>query len=153
MSYHNTALETYNYYNDRRVQNGFREKWYKSFDKKNMIVKVQIYDEDYEEEVTFPVHFSVCPECQGHGRMVNPSIDAGGISQEEFYDDPDFAEAYLSKVYDIDCSYCKGEKVVPEITISGMSEDMKRKVELLREQQADQEACLAEMMAERRMGA
>jgi len=158
MSYFfNAALETYNYYNDSRVQAGLKGKWYKSFDQKSMTVTIELdlYDEegDYSEDVTFPVHFVVCDGCQGHGKMVNPSIDCGGLSHEELYDDPDFAEAYFGGAYDINCSTCNGNKVVPEITTSGLTEEQEKNLRLFREQQDEKEACFAEMMAELRMGA
>ena len=48
----------------------------------------------------------ICPACHGDGRHVNPSIDAGGISGDDFAQDPDFAEAYFSGVYDQACRVC-----------------------------------------------
>lgn len=157
MSY-NGALETYNYYNDSRVQAGLRGKWYKSFDKLTMTVKVDLFlepeeDDDPDEmEVEFPVHFVVCDGCQGHGTEVNPSIDAGGISGEDMYDDPDFAAAYFGGAYDQNCSTCDGQKVVPEITTTALTEEQKELLKKFREQLDEQEACFREMMAERRMG-
>lgn len=156
----NIAMENYNYYNDPRVQAGLRGKWYETFDKRSMTVDVRLYlepkdDSDYSDEilVTFPVHYEVCDGCEGHGRMVNPSMDAGGISGEDMYDDPDFAEAYFGGAYDQKCSTCNGEKVIPTISETGLSEELKLRLKQLREQQEDQEASFQEMMAERRMGA
>ena len=40
--------------------------------------------------------------------MVNPSIDAGGLSYDDFCDDPDFEEAYFSGRFDVTCSACNG---------------------------------------------
>ena len=40
--------------------------------------------------------------------MVNPNIDAHGISGEEMHADPDFAEDYRNGVYDIPCNACDG---------------------------------------------
>lgn len=48
----------------------------------------------------------ICPICEGDGKYVNPSIDAGGISAETFADDPDFAEEYFSGMYDVACRIC-----------------------------------------------
>ena len=50
----------------------------------------------------------ICPVCEGEGSHVNPSIDAHGISPEEFHQDPDFAEAYFSGAYDVSCKNCRG---------------------------------------------
>jgi len=50
----------------------------------------------------------ICPTCKGEGCYVNPNIDSNGISGEDFADDPDFAEDYLSGAYDVQCATCKG---------------------------------------------
>ena len=50
----------------------------------------------------------ICPVCEGEGKTVNPNIDAGGLSAEDFYDDPDFAEDYRAGAYDIACRACGG---------------------------------------------
>lgn len=50
----------------------------------------------------------ICPACDGEGETVNPSIDAGGLSAEDFAEDPDFAEDYRSGVYDVCCAACGG---------------------------------------------
>lgn len=57
----------------------------------------------------------VCPQCDGKGTMVNPSVDAGGISEFEFAQDPEFRRAYFSGVYDVTCSQCKGKRIVSVI--------------------------------------
>jgi DnaJ-class molecular chaperone len=54
------------------------------------------------------VSWQICPACNGNGSHVNPAIDAGGISSQEFADDPDFAEAYMSGMYDLPCEKCNG---------------------------------------------
>lgn len=50
----------------------------------------------------------ICPVCSGNGAHVNPNIDAHGISREEFDEDPDFREDYMSGVYNITCATCSG---------------------------------------------
>lgn len=62
--------------------------------------------------LTFPAKYDVCPRCEGHGKHVNPNVDGNGISQEEFDADPDFRDNYFAGVYDVQCSFCKGERVV-----------------------------------------
>lgn len=52
--------------------------------------------------------WKICPACRGDGTCVDPNIDARGISAEEFRDDPEFAEDYLSGVYDVSCPACDG---------------------------------------------
>lgn len=58
--------------------------------------------------------FAVCPTCEGRGSHVNPSIDSQGLSAEDFAEDPDFEEAYFSGAYDMPCSECHGQRVVPK---------------------------------------
>lgn len=50
----------------------------------------------------------ICPACSGEGSCVNPNIDANGLTREDFDDDPDFAEDYMSGVYDVRCGACGG---------------------------------------------
>ena len=82
--------------------------WYDSLDEKAMTAVAIINGED----VTMPVQWAVCPTCEGAGSHVNPSIDAGGISPEDFAADPDFEEAYRSGRYDVPCYECGGRRVV-----------------------------------------
>lgn len=67
------------------------------------------------DEHAVPFKWAVCETCQGKGKHVNPSIDCDGISGEDFAEDPDFAESYMSGVYDVTCSECDGKRVVPEL--------------------------------------
>lgn len=66
-----------------------------------------------------PSHFNVtmkwevCGTCEGHGRHVDPSIDACGISREDFDNDPDFEEDYFGGRYDVSCYECDGRRVMP----------------------------------------
>lgn len=50
----------------------------------------------------------ICFTCRGDGHVVNPSIDGCGLSAEDFHEDPDFAEDYMSGAYDIVCRTCGG---------------------------------------------
>lgn len=50
----------------------------------------------------------ICPACGGDGSHVNPNIDANGLTAEDFAEDPDFADDYMSGVYDVRCSVCSG---------------------------------------------
>jgi hypothetical protein len=66
------------------------------------------------------VYFSweVCSVCRGNGQHVNPSIDAHGITWEEFDEDPDFKEEYFSGLYNVTCYECKGLRVLPAGIVS-----------------------------------
>lgn len=134
---------------------------YTSFDPKRMVLSFELVDTDedsptYDEEITleFPAEYQVCSLCHGQGKHVNPSIDAHGISAEEFYDDPDFAEDYLSGTYDVECYRCHGLRVQPEIVAEKeLSEEQRKNLRRLEEYQREEAAYRAECEMERRMGA
>lgn len=68
-------------------------------------------------------HWVVCDLCRGHGKVVNPSIDASGLTREDFDEDPDFADDYRSGQYDITCPRCRGRSTIPVIDATGPSYD------------------------------
>jgi len=108
---------------DHRDIAALRRPWYKHLDKRAMTARVEVLcsEEDVgedargyaTEEVVVNIEWEVCPTCDGRGCHVNPSIDAHGLTAEDFAEDPDFAEDYLRGKYDIHCSECRGERVVP----------------------------------------
>lgn len=65
-----------------------------------------------DEEMVLPTRWGVCPVCEGEGKHVNPSIDCGGLSLEDFDEDPDFEEDYFGGFYDVTCNCCQGLRVV-----------------------------------------
>lgn len=75
----------------------------------------KLYEEDGVDIISVPVNMSwaVCPLCYGEGKVVNPSIDCGGLTQEDFDEDPAFREDYFSGVYDVTCPECHGRTTVP----------------------------------------
>lgn len=74
-------------------------------------------DEPLERVLMVPCKFEVCNLCDGKGTHVNPSIDAGGLSAEDFAEDPDFREDYFSGMYDIPCNKCSGKRVTPVVEL------------------------------------
>jgi hypothetical protein len=132
---------------DRRERN---HKWFTSFDERAMTVDVELSDADGDEmTVTAPVTFEVCETCEGRGRHVNPSIDAHGISREEFDEDPDFRENYFLGTYDVECAECHGRRVSP-VLAEHCPADVRARIE---EKAQDEANYAAECAAERRMGA
>jgi excinuclease UvrABC ATPase subunit len=69
-----------------------------------------MYDQN-DEAILVRLRYEVCPTCDGKGSHVNPSIDAHGISPEEFAEDPDFVESYFRGDYDVPCHLCHGKRV------------------------------------------
>lgn len=112
--YEDESLEDRNYRRDRRVRARGR-KWYERLDERKMTAVVVEEDEEGEEverEVRFT--WEVCSTCDGKGTHVNPSIDAGGLTREDFADDPDFFDDYRRGVYDVECYECRGRRVSAE---------------------------------------
>lgn len=72
-------------------------------------------DGEYVESIELPYRWIVCHLCDGSGTHVNPSIDAGGLSAEDFAEDPDFAEDYARGVYDEPCRLCRGRTTIPVV--------------------------------------
>lgn len=92
--------------------------WYEQFNERTMTVVVK-----NGHEWVVPVKYEVCDTCGGKGKHVNPSIDAHGISTEEFAEDPDFADAYWRGEYDVPCNECHGLRVSLCLDEALMSDD------------------------------
>lgn len=126
---------------------------YDSFDESKMTLTYTLLDDDGEEyEAVFPAKYEVCGLCEGRGKHVNPSIDAHGISAEEFYDDPDFAESYMSGMYDVCCYRCGGKRVEPVIDNSILNAEQKKWLKDLEEKLKSDADYRREVEYERRMG-
>jgi len=138
-------IENLNYYSDYRITCS-DERWWKSIDTNRMTATVDLYYDDREEQVTVPIEFEVCPVCCGKGGHVNPSIDCGGLTAEDFAEDPDFLEEYMGGTYDQTCNLCRGERVVPVCKDDAVNKK-------LEEQATANAEFRAEQAAERRMGA
>jgi hypothetical protein len=117
------------YYDDHRVIAGITRKWYNSVNQINKTANVILEDDDgYEETFTVPVTFEVCGTCGGSGYHVNPSIDAHGISPDEFARDPDFFDDYRSGVYNQECNECGGNRVVPVLNEKSIKPDLLKRI-------------------------
>jgi hypothetical protein len=92
------------------------------------------------------VRFEVCPTCKGRGEHVNPSIDANGLTREDFDQDPGFAEGYFRGDYNVACYLCDGLRVVPV----PLDEDVRHDIETY---VRDQQSYRAEVLAEMNFGA
>jgi hypothetical protein len=97
---------------------------YESFDEQQMTLTFRYWDDEGDEQViTFPARFEVCELCDGRGSHVAPGVDAGGITAEDMYDDPDFAEDYFGGAYDVPCYRCGGKRVEPVVVEERLSRD------------------------------
>lgn len=100
-------------------------------------------------ELQLPVKWVVCTVCDGKGSHVNPAIDAGGISAEQFHDDPDFADEYRRGTYDQTCNRCRGRTTVPGVDWTQLTAEQRTAYEA---QLDDDAAYEAERLAEIRAG-
>lgn len=101
-------------------------------------------------EQPLPTRWAVCPVCNGKGSHVNPSIDAGGLTAEDFADDPDFADAYLAGEYDQPCNRCRGRTTVREVDLERLAPEL---ADLYARQLREEAQTRAEERAERMRGA
>ena len=92
----------------------YAKRWWIKLDGGKALANMPIPDDEWAEteEKWITVKFEVCPTCQGKGTHVDPNVDAGGLTQEDF-DDPDFKEDYLSGRFNVSCNHCNGMRVVP----------------------------------------
>lgn len=105
------------------------------FEEDRMIITFEYEDDEGEMiAVELPAKFEVCPLCNGKGSHVNPSIDAHGLTSEDFDNDPNFREDYFSGVYDQDCNECHSKRVVPVPSDLSNKEDLVRFEKLLQDE-------------------
>lgn len=64
----------------------------------------------------------VCPVCQGEGKVVNPNIDAQGLTAEDFRDE-EFRRDYMRGLYDEVCRGCSGVRVVTKERIKELRQN------------------------------
>jgi len=129
----NPMLENWNYYSDTRVCKRAPGRY---------VIHIS------EKEVELPTKWMVCPLCNGKGTHINPSIDAGGLTWEDFEEDPDFAADYKAGMYDIPCNKCTGKRVIKVPNYDRMTTKEKEAYEKWQKEEAEYEAMVR---AERRM--
>ena len=150
-----------NYYTDPRVMNRkfSTTHYYRVY--KNTLVFTKtatemlledgfIKESDLEEDAQrygLPVktEFQICNQCRGSGTTVSPDIDCNGLSAEDLYDH-DFADAYLSGVYDERCSACpqyEGRQIF--VVSSGKQDLIKYFDDLIEDLASDYRTQLGEM--------
>ena len=111
---------------------------------------LEVYDPDVDGyvKITIPGKWAVCPVCDGNGKHVNPSIDAGGLPRD-FLEDPDFMDDYMGGAYDVTCNRCNGRTTVWDRDYDALPYDERRLVDDHLKLEAEMRA---EELAERMMG-
>ena len=146
----------HNSFNDCRVTNArYQSEIDAGVDLRKMTFTFEVDDGEGDEPTSYvlPVKMEVCPTCQGRGTHVNPSIDAGGITEDsDIWDDVDeYGENnYLSGRYDVTCYTCKGRNVVASIDRKGAD---KKVLKIWEEMEREEGEYQATCRAERLMGA
>ena len=125
---------------DRRDRMRAMGNWWTRLDEGRMVALILIDDGEGEErEVEIPVEFEVCGTCEGKGRHVNPSIDAHGITEDEWGQwSDDEQDLYLSGGYDVECHECAGRRVVPVPVEARMTDEQKDALKHAIDQQHEQ---------------
>lgn len=124
----NAFIENLNYQSDHRVRA-----------RRDAVETFVVEDEDGEEH-QLPTVWAVCPTCNGEGKHINPSIDAGGLSDYSLSEDPDFADEYLSGAYDVPCYQCSGRRVVKVVDETNLMPAQRKLYEDWREGQREAQA-------------
>tara|TARA_R100000808_G_scaffold24757_1_gene58063 strand:+ start:103 stop:579 length:477 start_codon:yes stop_codon:yes gene_type:complete len=128
-------MDRWNYYNDSRVKESFRTRPYTWQMSGNHVIVtfnesiIEDIDDDSllelfgnngleYNQIKCGFSIEICYTCSGKGTVVDPSIDAGGLTHDDFYDDPGFYEDYIGGMYDVSCPSCtplSGRNIVPNI--------------------------------------
>ena len=129
------SLEYANYYNDLRVRNGGNN-------------RVPVLEDEDGTKTELPWKWEICPTCDGRGKHVNPSIDSGGLTSRDFYEDPDFRDEYMSGRYDVTCYQCGGRSSVPAVDLDRLTPEQRDRLEARERDDAEYHAMrLAEIRA------
>jgi hypothetical protein len=122
-------------------------KWWSELNERKMLALPNWVHPDEESETDFgyspdrsnwiPVKYEKCETCDGKGKHVNPSIDAHGLSSDDFAEDPQFAEDYFNGMYDVECRECEGRRVAIEVDRDRATPEQVKSIEDWFQEQAD----------------
>lgn len=73
--------------------------------------------------IPLPAKRVVCESCDGEGTELYGGLKGCVISDENMADD-DFREAYFGGHYDVQCSHCKGMRVVDVVDVDRLTPKM-----------------------------
>lgn len=109
-------------------------------------------------EYDFPAKRQMCENCEGYGKVLNPSIAEHAYSPEEFEEEfsPEEREHYFSPtggMFGVKCPECKGEKIVLGFDEESFSEEDNKNYQLYLKDLERQEMLERMYASERAMGA
>lgn len=92
-------------------------------------IKLTIYGDDTEDNpervVELPAKKAVCPKCEGHGSVLNPSIAEHAYTASEFEEsfDEEEREHYFRHggMYDVTCPKCQGANVIDVVDVDALA--------------------------------
>ncbi|MAG27855.1 hypothetical protein CMI47_20200 [Candidatus Pacearchaeota archaeon] len=138
MAMQRAYIERLNYENDSRVKALHEHSWFVTLKEDNHsawitlnegllegLIDNEYLPADHDGKFRVSVKRIVCEICRGRGEIVNPAIDASGLTAEDFDEDPEFYENYMSGAYDTLCSGCQGLRVQ---LIPAYPEDLKDEI-------------------------
>jgi hypothetical protein len=99
--------------------------------------EINLLMDDDTGVITLKAHAIVCPRCHGKGKHDHPAF-ANGISEDQFANDPDFYEEYMSGILDVLCEVCQGRNVVLEA--NQKNDILQRYIDDITDMYAEQEA-------------
>lgn len=102
--------------------------------------------------IELPAENVVCPRCRGEGTHDHPAFSNGFTRDDEFVDD-EFIEQYMAGAYDVSCSVCNGNRVIPEVDESRLNAQQKVAYDYQKDWWRSEAEYRREVEAERRMGA
>ena len=121
------------------------------------ITIIYVDDETGDEvQASLPAKYEVCPNCEGHGTHLHPSIRGYAYSREEFeeaFPDEYDKEQYRRRggIYDVQCRKCDGKRVVAVSDITQCSPEQIATLFAYNESKARSAKYDAEDRATRRM--
>ncbi len=160
--YQRQMIEEANYRNDYRVQARNQTRPYEVDGEAPgpVILRLDAYmvEDLLEQGHTIQASYclradvTVCEVCHGRGSHVNPSIDASGISGDDWDDwGPDEQDDYRNGAYDVACYGCKGLRV--QADHCALVAALPKSIQVaIAEWYQDADDHAAEREAERRMG-
>ena len=77
-------------------------------------------------------NFSVCPKCDGEGKILNEAFTEAPL-EPELVADPDFMEEMSRGAYNVTCPLCKGKRVVTTQQLQADEDDEEWRDEIRRE--------------------
>jgi hypothetical protein len=91
----------------------------------NILYLVHYDDEGDEHVLEMPAVWVVCPDCEGHGSVLNPSMRHHAYTEEEFrHFSADERHAYFTRggMYDVQCPTCRGRTTVKVVKEDALTE-------------------------------